>query len=861
MAREMGVMQKGGNTIGSGNRRKGGGFLRFLRWVALLFFLVLLAAGGVVWWYKIEWEGKARALDYDRLREMESASVIFDRNGDEVARLFIFNREVVPLKELSPFLLKAVVAKEDARFYQHRGVDLRGVMRAAQKNFVSGAKKEGASTITQQLARNTFREELPPEERTIRRKLLEMFVAWEIERRFNKDEILELYLNRILFGSGLWGAESASQAYFGKTARELSLEEAAMMAGLIRSPGRFSPWSDRQRSTQERNYVLLRMRELGMIGEAEYVGARERDVVVKNRKTARRDSYAADMVAAQMRKLFGTESALSDGYRIHTTLDLRLQRAAEKAMAEQLTVMESRAGYAHPTYSAFEAAFKKSRQRTDEEGKKPVEPDYLQGTFVMLDNRTGAIRAIAGGRDAAHSEFNRVLSSKRQAAGVFTPLVFATGYSHGLNPNWVVQDAPMDNRQVMIGGTMGLLGEWGVERMDNGWEGGLSAHSVLVKGKNAAAVRFGMGIGEDLNQALERVRAKAAEFGVRSSLRNYSSTFLGASEVTAMEMALAYTVFPNGGERPDAPFLVDRIEDRKGRQLYKFVQSRQPVLSGGVSYQVHRSLRDVLTKGTGVDATASLGLKPMEAGGKSGTAYDSTDLWFAGYNSEVTCVVWSGFDRQRRSIGENVFSRSVVLPVWVSMMNAAAEVFPPRAIQDPGGWERHAVCSKSGMMPTPLCHETVVVGDGEEKRMTVVEEWLAPGQKPRDSCEFHGGARARAARGRGGETGVVRATAVGVGDTTGVEAVKLLGVTVEGEDPFRAYQAVEMALAIRAWKDSGLNAPVRNTTQAPEGAPGGEASVKTAPVVVPKAVRVNPVAGEGAVKEAGGVKPVPKLDF
>ena len=860
-------MQSGSSTIGAGNRRKGGWFFRFVRWMLLLGFLVGLAAGGVLWWFKIEWEGKARALDYDRLREMESASVIFDRHGDEVARLFIFNREVVPLKELSPFLLKAVVAKEDARFYQHRGVDLRAVVRAAQKNFVKGAKKEGASTITQQLARNTFREELPPEERTIRRKILEMFVAWEIEKRFSKDEILELYLNRILFGSGLWGAESASQAYFGKTARELGLEEAAMMAGLIRSPGRFSPWSDRQRSTQERNYVLLRMREMGMISDKEYEVARDRDVVVKNRKAARRDSYAADMVAAQMRKLFGTESALSDGYRIHTTLDLRLQRAAEKAMSEHLTVLESRAGYSHPTFASFEASFRKMRQKAEEEGKKPVEPDYLQGTFVILDNRTGAIRAIAGGRDAAHSEFNRAISSKRPAAGVFTPLVFAAGYSHGMNPYWVVQDAPMDNRQVMMGGTMGLLGEWGVEQLDNGWEGGMSAHSVLVKGKNAAAVRFGMSVGSDMGQSLDRVRAKAMEFGVRSSLRSYSSTFLGASEVTAMEMALAYTVFPNGGVRPDSPFLVDRIEDRKGRVLFKFVQSQQPVVSAGVSYQVHQSLREVLTKGTGVDATASLGLKPMDAGGKSGTAYDSTDVWFAGYNSEVTCVVWAGFDRQRRSIGENVFSRSVVLPVWVSLMNTASEIFPPSGIRDPGGWERHMICAKSGMMPTPLCHEAVAGGDVEDKKMTLVERNLAPGQAPREACEVHGGARARAARGRGGEAGVVRATAVGGGGSGVVEPVKISLPTVEGEDPFRSYLAAEMASAIRAWKDSGLNAPVRNTTQGPDGtagvsgAGGGEAAPKTAPVLVPKAMRVNPVAEEGAVKESAPAKPVPKLDF
>src|SRR3954467_15546632 len=271
----------------------------FLAMLTVLVIVGLVAAGAAAyaWMEMSKWKEKAQTLDYSRLSAMESASVIYDRSGEVLGRLFIQNRDEVPLSAISPNLLKAAVGGEDARFYSHDGVDYFGIFRAVVRNYQAGRTRQGASTITQQLARNTFIDELPSADRTYGRKLLEIAVAWEIERRLgSKEKILELYLNRVFFGSGFYGAEAAARGYFDKHAQNLNLSESATLIGLLKSPNNLSPWRNRQACIEQRNYVLQRMMELKIITKAEFDATYAQDLIVKNRKPLHQESYAADLV-------------------------------------------------------------------------------------------------------------------------------------------------------------------------------------------------------------------------------------------------------------------------------------------------------------------------------------------------------------------------------------------------------------------------------------------------------------------------------------------------------------------------------------------------------------------------------------
>jgi membrane peptidoglycan carboxypeptidase len=270
-------------------------------------------------------KAQARTFDLNKLEQMESASVILDRNGKIFGQIYVENRETVPYEQLSPDLINAVVAVEDAKFYQHHGYDLLGIIRATLKNVTAGHVRQGASTITQQLARNSF----SLKERTFRRKLLEIFLAQRIEEQFGKQKIMELYLNRIYFGGGLYGAEAAARGYFGKSARDMSLAECATLAGLIKSPNRLSPWSDRANSREVRDYALDRMRDLGFISRERCAAARAEQIVIGTRQNAQGQTYAVDYIRQQVIAAVGWDRAMNEGFRIHTTIDVDLQKVAE----------------------------------------------------------------------------------------------------------------------------------------------------------------------------------------------------------------------------------------------------------------------------------------------------------------------------------------------------------------------------------------------------------------------------------------------------------------------------------------------------------------------------------------------------
>src|SRR3954464_9992184 len=337
--------------------------------------VLLLVIGALVylWYLTSAMSAEAAKFDLSKLEQMESASVILDRNDKIFGQIYVENRETVPYEQLPRDLVNAVVAVEDNKFYQHGGYDLSGIVRAALKNFTAGHVRQGASTITQQLARNSF----ALKERTFRRKLLEIALAKRIEERFGKQKIMELYLNRIYFGGGLYGAEAASRGYFGKPAKDMTLSECATLAGLIKSPNKLSPWSDRNASRETRNVALARMRDLGFISQERCETAQAEEITIGSRQSAQGQTYAVDYIRQQVIAAVGWDRAMNEGYRIHTTIDAEMQSAGEESLRKHLAEVEQRPGYNHTTYETYANRFKSAKQLAVP--NQAVAPDYLQG--------------------------------------------------------------------------------------------------------------------------------------------------------------------------------------------------------------------------------------------------------------------------------------------------------------------------------------------------------------------------------------------------------------------------------------------------------------------------------------------------
>ncbi|MET0253092.1 MAG: transglycosylase domain-containing protein, partial [Terrimicrobiaceae bacterium] len=432
-----------------------------MRWwfylpVGLVALAVALAWAGWAY-FSVQYERRAAEFDLKQLERMEAASIIYDRDGKELGKIFIQNRNPVSLDKISPLMVNAVVAAEDNKFFEHHGVDYAGVVRAAITNYRRGRISQGASTVTQQLARNSF--EL--RERTYKRKLVEMFLALRIERNFPKAKIMELYLNRVYFGSGFYGVEAAARGFFGRSAKDLNSGQCAMLAGLLRSPQLLSPWNNKEGATLARNFVLKRMKEQGLISGAEYKEQIELPLYVMKRTNPFKVSYAIDYIRQQAVAALGYRRAMNGGFRIYTTLDSKLQRVAEQSVRETLAKVETRPDYQHVTFEAY----RKFVQPIEEEiirGNmliKMPEPKYLQGAVMALENSTGGVLAMVGGRDFKHSEYNRATMARRPAGTAFTPFVFAAAYEKGIFPGEIVEDACLDNRFVMVGGDSGILGE------------------------------------------------------------------------------------------------------------------------------------------------------------------------------------------------------------------------------------------------------------------------------------------------------------------------------------------------------------------------------------------------------------------
>jgi membrane peptidoglycan carboxypeptidase len=807
---------------------------RFYRrwWFVLPFYTMLLVAlvgWGVYWKYSKDYEAKATGpeFDYARLEAMESASVFLDRKGQVMGRFFTQNREQVPFEELADNLKNAVIAREDARFYEHKGVDYKGVARAVYENWKAGRDRQGASTLTQQLARNTFPDKLPATDKSKDRKLLEMFVAFEIEKRCEqlypgkgKQKILELYLNRVYFGNGFYGAESASKGYFGKHAKDLTVSEAAILAGLLRSPDRLSPWRSNDDCMAERDIVLNNMLTQQKITREQYELAFHDVPLLRNKRPIVQESHAADMIYQQVLRKVGKDQTLGEGLRIYTTIDQVLQKKAEESLRSQLSAIEQRPGWDQQTYGQYDQIFRAANKNPLTPAGKRLEPEYLQGAVVTLDNHTGGILAIVGGRDFQHSALNRTTQVQVPPGTAFKPIVYAAAYEAGFFPGTALQDTVLDNTKVMIGGTTGILGEWGPERADNRFEGTIDAGTALAKSKNGATARLGMMTGS------EAVLDLAEKAGITAQLAAYPKTYLGGSEVSPMELTLAYTMFPRGGTRPEKPFIITRIEDKTGKVLFKEAVESKPVIADSTAYEVHTSLAAAMDEGGSAErASLELGLKKYPLGGKTGTAYNFTDLWFCGYSSEVTTTVWIGFDQQRgkpkRTVFRGAFSKDLALPVWAEIMKAGFAEYKPKEFIIPADIIHVKICRHSGGLACPKCLENGV--------STTYMQIATEKQAPTYPCPEHSGIAPPAIVGPTPENALPKARVV---RPENLQPIAITAPAVIGTDPYGSLQAVVRLRQMG--KVGNAEAPFLNgEVPAPELNPPQPNAPAPVPVVVP----------------------------
>ena len=708
----------------------------FLRWYILLplAIVALVITAAVVGYGLIKFKYEAQAASYDlsTMDKMESATSVFDRNGELIGRFFIQNRNPIPMDQISPLMVQAVVAAEDNRFYEHEGVDYLGIVRAALKNYRSGRIRQGASTVTQQLARNSF--EL--RERTYERKIVEMLLANRIEESFTKEKIMELYLNRVYFGAGLYGVDAAARGYFGVAPIDMTAGQCATLAGLLRSPNGLSPWNNLDGARNARNFVLGRMKDQEFLTSEQMRQEQGSALITRRRTNPHKTGYAVDYVRQQVIAALGFEKAMQGGYQVTTTLDVQMQRTAETALRNRLNAIEQIEGYRHQTFDQFSQIFEPFEETLRKGGfpsKSAPRPEYIQGAVFSLDNQTGAILTLVGGREFKHSEYNRATQAKRPAGTAITPFVFAAAFEKGMFPGQIVQDAALDNRYVNIGGTTGILGEWGVERADNDYQGGIPAREALAQSKNSATVRVGWAAGLD---AFKTVLAKA---GIRSPVRDFSNAFLGTSEMTLEELTLAYTIFPGGGSRPERPYIIERINDLAGATVYTAAPKKIPVVESSTAYQVHAGLEDALRSGTGAAAFTLYGLANIPAGGKTGTAYNFTDTYFIGYTSRVTCGVWIGFDKPT-TIFRGAFGNMLALPVWTDVINNSIKAFVPEPFKRPETLIPVSVCRTSGLLETPRCEHEVTdpVTGAVSMHKTSYIEYATEAHKPRIPCDIHG---------------------------------------------------------------------------------------------------------------------------
>lgn len=676
-----------------GKRRGGSGARKVFKALGLLliFGVVVAATSLAILWPRCD-GGGCPSVAALRTYTPPQATQVLDRDSHLLATLASERRIVVPLRRIPANVSGAFLAVEDKRFYQHHGVDWRRALGALARDVRTRSWSQGFSTITMQLARNVFPEQLS-RAKTLRRKLGEVVFAGQVEKAFRKDEILEMYLNQIYLGNGLYGVEAAAQGYFGKPVGQLTNAEAAMLAALPKAPSYYDPRRNAEGVRVRRDLVLELMAHAGVISDADAVEAKAKPLgLIAPREASGAAPYFVAAVRRELIQRLGPD-AETRGYRVYTTLDPRMQATAQRELVKQVQAVESgRMGrFRHPSCA----------RGSSNPG------NCLQGLFVAMDPLTGEVSALVGGRDYALSQFDRVTQAKRQAGSAFKPIVFAAAIADGI---------PI---------TTPLLGPDATDSLgtyrpaDHVSEAeNVDLRDALRLSSNRATVVLGNRVG------VSRVMAEAKDLGLTTPMRPYESSFIGAGEVVPMELVAAYSVFASGGTLVK-PRLIRKVVDPEGRIVYQSAAERRFVLSPAVAFMTTSLMRDVVDRGTGNGVRAALPAS-IPAAGKTGTTDEGADVWFIGVTPDLVAGVWLGFDRPQAILAD-ASGGGLAAPVWGRVV---ADYYqrhtPPAPWNAPPDVQVREVDRRTGKLATPYC-----------PREDVVQEFFISGTEPTESCPLH----------------------------------------------------------------------------------------------------------------------------
>ncbi len=583
----------------------------FRKWLLLIIFSIIIGSfSGFLYW---------SFSDLPEIKVLESyqpieSSFVYSSDGKVLAELYLERRNYIPYYKIPDIVKKAFVAIEDQRFYSHHGVDILGIIRAFYKNIRAQEIVEGGSTITQQLTKMLF---LKPE-KSISRKIKEAIISIRIEKAYTKDEILGMYLNQAYFGARAYGIEAASQTYFGKSTAELTLSEAALLAGLPRSPSIYSPFKHPERAFKRRKIVLTKMLENGYISRDEYEGANSEPLPLKPFHRRYEAPYFIEFLRQKIEPKFGS-ALYTSGYVIYSTIDYRMQKIAEEAINNGIKNLERRV-------------------------KKGV-----QAALIAIDLQNGHIKAMVGGNDFWQTQFNRAVMALRQPGSAFKPFVYLTAIENGMTPDDMIFDGPISFR----GANPNTI--WSPKNYDNKYRGYVTLRDGLAYSLNTATVRLADEIGVD------NIIDVAKRSGIRSRLEPYLSTALGASDVTLIELTTAYAVFANG--RKIEPVAYEKIVDKNGITIDHVYSSYSDILDEQKVQEMKDLLTAVVEYGTAQKA------KELNRAvyGKTGTTNDYSDAWFIGFDDELIVGVWVGRD-DHNPIGNKETGAQAALPIWIEFM-------------------------------------------------------------------------------------------------------------------------------------------------------------------------------------------------
>ena len=652
-----------------------------LRYLLIFFGIFLLMLSGiciVLYHFYQELPTPEEVLNY----RFDAGSEVFDANGRLIHMFAFEHRKLVELSEVPKYLLDMLIQVEDSNFYNHWGMDLSAILRALWVNVQARRVSQGASTITQQLARNMFLST----DRIYSRKIKEMILAVMIESQFTKNEILESYLNKVLFGNGYYGIEQAALNYFLKSSSELSIDESALLVGLLKGSGFYNPLRFPDRALARRNLVLSIAYENNIINEEEYTNAINEPLVV-NRisvNSNRESDYFIEYIRPFLERKYGTNQLFTGGLRIYTTIDWEMQEYSHRMLNQILSDFDTTRRYNH-RYSDVPA------------NAVNITTDYLQGGVFAIDPHTGYVRVMIGGRNFRHSKFNRVMQARRQPGSSIKPFLFASALDNGFTASTIVTDEPlvfMRDDEVF----------WEPRNYTLDYRGHVRLREALQRSINIVSVKLIY----DLNPRTVAAFLNTMDFS--TPIRPYLSLAVGALEVIPYELITAYTIFPGRGHIVE-PIFITKVTDSRGRVLEQATINKKPILDPSTAYVMTDMLKSVVDEGTAT-SIRNRGFR-MPTGGKTGTTDDYRDAWYIGFTKNMVMGVWMGFD-DNRTMGRAMTGAVAALPVWIPIMRQYESTLVEQDVniyEDfdmPSGVVRLPVSRRTGLLPSSIFELTVM---------------------------------------------------------------------------------------------------------------------------------------------------------